>query len=96
MVSATWKRLMVVSRGLKLLRPKVSTRCPAWLTSVSGSLVLASPGSSSRAHWRRSSLKKVELNTEARLAFTLRVFTSESPLCSSALVVPLVSPFWPV
>ena len=42
-VSATWKRLMVVSRGLKLLRPKVSTRWPLWLTSVSGDVGVGKP-----------------------------------------------------
>jgi hypothetical protein len=50
----------------------------------------------SRAYCPRSSLKKVELKTEDSEALTLRVRTSEFPLCSWALVVPLFSKFWPV
>ena len=95
-VSAIWKRLIVVSRGLKLLRPKVSTRCAPWLTTVSGSALLAWPGSWSFAYWRRTSLKKVGRKTELREALTVRVWTSASPVCSSAFVTPLFSLLPPV
>ena len=95
-VSATCQRLMVVSRGEKLLRPKVRMRWPPWLRTTSGSLVLASPGSPSRAYCARSSLKNVELKTEDSEPLTVRVRTSEFPLCSTELVAPLFSKFWPV
>jgi hypothetical protein len=43
--------LIVVSRGLNELRPMVRTVVPACWMIASGSALLASPGSRSRAHW---------------------------------------------
>ena len=43
-----------------------------------------------------SASEKVELKTDDREPLTVRVRTSELPLCSTALVVPLFSKFWPV
>jgi hypothetical protein len=94
--SATCHLVMVVSRGEKKLRPKMSTVCPPWRELTSGSLVLASPGSSSLPYCTSSSLNRVGLKTEERDRFAVRVRTRLSPVCSSALVAPLFSLLAPV
>ncbi len=95
-MSAIWKRLIVVSRGEKLLRPKVRMAAAPWLTTLSGSVVLERPGSWSRATCTRTSLKRVELNTEVNDAVSVRVLTRLSPVCSSLFVTPPVSLLPPV
>ncbi len=95
-LSAIWKRLIVVSRGLKELRPKKSTVLPPWRTSAPGSSVLEKPGSWSFATCTRSSLKNVGEKTDASEAFRVRVRTRLSPVPSSERFEPMFSLLPPV
>ena len=87
-MSASCQRLIVVSRGLKLLRPIVSTVVPASWTTASGLALLASPGSLSRASWNFSSLKNVVPMMLVQLALNVFVLTSEAPVCSIEFCAP--------
>ncbi len=82
-VSATCRRRMVVSRGLKVLRPKLRTSVPFSNTRASGSPLLAKPGSLSFAYWPRTSLNNEPLKTCESLNVKVSVFTSELPVCST-------------
>ena len=90
-VSAICHRLIVVSRGLKLLRPIVSTVVPLCWTTASGLAVFASPGSSSRAYWNLISLNSFALRMLVHAALNVRVFTSDAPVCSKAFWAPPLS-----
>ena len=76
----------MVSRGLKLLRPKEIT-VPPWLMLVSGAVELAVPGSWSLAYWNLASLTMREEITVAREKVRVSVFTFELPVWSKAEVV---------
>ena len=91
----SWKRLMVVSRGLKLLRPMLRFPEPVLMTA-SGVSTLASPGSLSRATWKRNSLTTRVVSTEESWPLKVSLLTTLSPECSSAESGPLFSLFCPV
>ena len=95
-VSAACQRLIVVSRGLKELRPMVSTVWPPCWMTASGSSLLASPGSESRAHCIRASLNHAVPMTVASAPLNVRVRTFESPVCCWAFCGPLFSKFLPL
>ncbi len=95
-VSAICPREIVVSRGLKLLRPIVRTVEPPWRTSASGRSLLANPGSLSRAHCPRASFSIVLPSELLYDALRVRVCTFEAPVCSSAFCGPPFSKFLPV
>src|SRR6185369_10224077 len=83
-LSAYCQCLMVVLRGLKLLRPTVKSVLPACLTTASGRLLLASPGSASRRNVMRAWLMVEFVNVEVTDPVMVSVWTSESPVCCSA------------
>jgi len=87
--------VIVVSRGLKLLRPIVKENAPSAMRA-SGSALFARPGSESFAYWPRSSLKSDDPNVFVTEAVTVSVFTSESPECSTDWVAPPFSLLTPV
>jgi hypothetical protein len=94
--SATCQRLIVVSRGEKKFSPIVRMGVPPWLMVASGFELFAVPGSPSLAYWPRSSLKRVGVKEEVSVPATVSVLTSELPLCSKAIVDPLLSKPTPV
>ncbi len=87
--------MIVVSRGLKKLRPIVKANAPCWM-KASGSALFARPGSESFAYWPRSSLKTVGVNVFVTFAVSVSVFTSESPECWADCVGPPFSLLTPV
>ena len=87
---------MVVSRGLKLLRPMTSAVVPPWRIVASGSSLFARPGSRSFAYCARTSLKSALLKTEEPTIESVFVVTSELPVCCGALCGPPFSKFTPV
>ena len=87
---------MVVSRGLKKLRPIVRTVWPPSRIVASGFALLAVPGSLSRAYWARNSLKSRLVRIELTDPFNVSVLTTESPVCSNAFWGPPASPPPPV
>src|SRR5215213_9949779 len=94
------KRVMVVSRGLKLLRPRLkvpSLNPPAFAVKASsGSSEFAKPGSLSFEYWKRNSLNQFAEIVEVQLEVSVEVLTLLFPVCSSALRVPEFSRFVPV
>ncbi len=87
---------MLVSRGLKKLRPTVRMVRPCSRTVASGAALLARPGSSSLAYCTRASLNSAPPNTDDSEAFSVSVWTRLSPVCSRALVAPPFSKLVPV
>ena len=95
---------MVVSRGLKKLRPITRTVVNprdgspgtfGWRMVASGMSLLASPGSWSFAYWKRASLKNALLKVDVSDVLYVSVVTFELPVCSSAFVMPPFSKFLP-
>src|SRR5258705_5077432 len=86
---------MVVSRGLKLLRPIL--KVPSGVVIVaSGSVEFDNPGSRSREYWKRNSLNHFGVIENVQFVVTADVLTLLFPVCSAELRVPEFSRLVPV
>src|SRR5215470_3290634 len=90
-----WKRLIVVSRGLKLLRPILNVPLGVE-TANSGASEFEKPGSWSREYCRRNSLIQFGVIENVQLPVSAVVFTLLFPVCSTELSAPEFSRLVPV
>src|SRR2546427_165847 len=80
-------RLMVVSRGLKLLRPNWRNPPPVWMRASTTAL-FAVPGSRSRPNWNRNSLITRLDSVDVSEPENVVVFATLLPECSWTLNGP--------